>query len=157
MRRTIRSAGTHALRLLRGDLDDEATLAPTPPPDDSSPLRELLTHQQHPSISPEYIVLPRMLIEAMAPPWQKQLVHLLRELDHATQNAPWPAAYRVTPLRRAHLTELNETDLRTIGIQAEYDDVGELVYRHMRTGQQITSPDRRAVLVPIHNSLPQRS
>ncbi len=154
MRRTIRSAGTHALRLLRGDLDEsDDTPTPTAQPAGGSPLRELLAHQ-HPAVNAEYVVLPRMLLEAMAPPWQQQLGHLLEELYRATQNAPWPAAYRVTPLRRACLTELDETDLRRIGIQAEYDDDGELVYRHTRTSQQITSPGRRAVLVPTRDRLP---
>lgn len=155
MRRTIRSAGTHALRLLRGDLNEpDDTPTPTPPPDDSPPLRQLLNHQ-HPSVSPEHIVLPRTLIDTMPPPWQQQLGHLLEELHRATQNASWPAAaYRVTPLRRTQLTELDESDLRRIGIQAEYDDDGELVYRHTRTNQQITSPGRRAVLVPTRDHLP---
>lgn len=145
----IRSAGTQALRVLRGGQADQREQAQETA---GAPLRDLL-EQPRPGVTAEYVVLPRSLLATMPVTWQQQLADILDELHDATREASWPAAYRVTALRRVRLTDLQETELRRIGVQADYDDDGQLVYRHARSSQPITSPERRLVLAPTTDPL----
>lgn len=145
----IRSARAQAFRVLRGGDD---AINEQPPESEGAPLWELL-EQRPPGVTPDYVVLPRRLLTDMPPQWQQQLGYLLNELHRVTQDAPWPVAYRVTPLRPVPLSNLNEGDLRRLDLSVEYDDTGELAYRHAHTGETVTSPERRRVLVPGQDAL----
>lgn len=144
---TARASALQVLRGGQGATEDGASDGPTGLP----LLGEVL--EQQPGVTADYVVLPRRLLADMPPPWQQQLGHLLAELHRTTQDAPWPVAYRVTALRRVALSDLGESDLRRLDLYADYDEVGELTYRHSRTSEPVTSPERRRVLVPDRDAL----
>lgn len=122
------------------------------PPVSATPLRDYLTAQPLPGVTPDYVVVPRVLAENMPLPWQQQAAHLIEQLHHDHAQAPWPL-YRVDPSRRAALTACDEHQLTEVGASVELDDQGELVYRDARTGQLITDPEARLVLVPCPDPL----
>jgi hypothetical protein len=116
----------------------------TSDPISATPLSGLLT-RGGPGILPQYVVLPRALIEDMPLPWQNAMVQILEELHQATQHLPWPA-YRVVPSRRERLVNLDEDQLAEVGCLVEIDTDGEVVYRE-RNGKRIADPESTEVLV----------
>ncbi len=121
------------------------------PPASATPLRDLLG-EPHPSVSPDYVVLPRSLVESMPLPWQHQMAALLAELHAAFARAPWPR-YQITPTREAPLNGLDEAELAQVGVHADLDDEGDLVYRDARTGAPIPDADERIVQVRCSDPL----
>jgi hypothetical protein len=129
-------------------------LSPRPGPVASTtPLRDHLAQPGLPGVLEDYLVLPRVLAEAMPLAWQTQLATLLAELHHAYRGAPWPG-YAVAALLPVPLTGCNEEQLAAVDVQADLDDDGaQLTYRDRRTGAVIEHPDTQTVLVKVADPL----
>lgn len=123
------------------------------PPASATPLADLLG-QPRPGVTGDYVVLPRPLAESMPLPWQQQMATLLSQLHAAFSEAPWPR-YRIVATREAPLTGLDEAELAQVGVHADLDDDGDLVYRNASTGTPITDAAERTVQVQCTDPLDQ--
>lgn len=115
---------------------------------------EYLRHPQ-PGLSTDgqYVVLPRVALERLAPAIQQQVVSALALVHAQMARTPWPL-YRVVPCTRQRLRDLDEQQLRTVGVMPEVDYLGALVYRDMSTGKLLTDESLdRYVLVPTTDPL----
>jgi hypothetical protein len=94
--------------------------------------------------------MPIGLMTNMPREWQERMAYLLNEFHGATSRAPWPD-YRVHAVRRVAVSSCNETQLAKIGITADYDDDGVLVYQDAKG--PIADPDHRFVFVESEDPL----
>ena len=121
-----------------------------PPPQWTPPVAQYLQTGPKPGDAGLYLVMPITLMTNMPPEWQERMAYLLNEFHGATSRAPWPD-YRVHAVRRAAVSSCNETQLAKIGITADYDDDGVLVYQDAKG--PIADPDHRFVFVESEDPL----
>lgn len=124
---------------------------PSGPPASSTPVRDYMAAGA-PGVSPDYVVVPRALAEAMPLPWQQHFTHLLAEFHRTYGHLKWPI-YRVVPSRYEKLTDLDEDQLAEVGAIMEIDSDGSLVYRD-RSGRKIENAEDRTVLVSCLDPIP---
>ncbi|SDN57986.1 hypothetical protein [Allokutzneria albata] len=133
--------------------NNEPIPRPAGPPASSTPLRDYLNGARH-GVDPGYAVLPRSLAESMPLPWQQQMAHLMAEFHQAFGHLRWPV-YKVVPSRYERLVDLDEDQLAEVGVFAEIDVTGDLVYRE-RTGERIDDPENKRVLVSCLDPIPRQ-
>jgi hypothetical protein len=85
-----------------------------------------------------YLVLPRIVLEQLPQALQNELVQVVTRIHEMSRALPWPQAYRVEAIRCRPLRGLDETGLRELGVTAELDWNGDLIYRDNVTGRQLT-------------------
>jgi len=124
---------------------------PSGPPASSTPVRDYMAAGA-PGVSPDYVVVPRALAEAMPLPWQQHFTHLLAEFHRTYGHLSWPV-YRVVPSRYEKLVDLDEDQLAEVGAIMEIDSDGSLVYRD-RSGRKIENAEDRTVLVSCLDPIP---
>lgn len=132
------------------------TYPSAPQPDHTStPIANYLARYRGPGLSPDggYVVLPRALLEQLPPPLQHQLAQALQQTHQFMSAADWPV-YRIVPSRWAPISKLDDEQLREAGLTAELDGIGELVYRELATGRQL-SPEEASNSVLVRT--PDRS
>jgi hypothetical protein len=88
-----------------------------------------------------YLVLPRIVLEELSRELQGELVGVMTRIHEVSRALPWPQAYRVEAIRCRSLQGLDETGLREIGVTAELDWNGDLIYRDSATGRLFSTTE----------------
>ena len=83
-------------------------------PASTTPVQDYLDRPA-PGATTDYLVIPRSLAQSMPLRWQQVFVGLLADLHDAYRQLDWPV-YQVVPSRRELLTDLDEDQLRAVGL-----------------------------------------
>jgi hypothetical protein len=106
------------------------------------------------SMDSRYLVLPRIVLEQLPRTLQRELVQAVTRIHEMSHALPWPQAYRVEAIRRRSLQRLDETELRELGVTAELDWNGDLIYRDNVTGRPLSTAELdRTISVPCPDQL----
>jgi hypothetical protein len=106
------------------------------------------------SMDSRYLVLPRIVLEQLPRSLQGEFVQVVTRIHEMSRVLPWPQAYRVEAIRCRSLQGLDETGLRELGVTAELDWNGDLIYRDNATGRPLSTAELdRTISVPCPDRL----
>jgi hypothetical protein len=111
-----------------------------------------------------HAVLPRVLLQSMPGPWQKQFVTLMEQFHAAFEHVDRPEAYKVEAAVQCLVNELTDAQMKAIGYTSyqtrveNRDGEGEVVdewgYDHYRDADGNEVDGQSYVYVPAPDPLP---
>ena len=121
----------------------------------TTPLRDYLDRPMPGAAGPDYLVVPRSLIQSMPLRWQQVFTGLLADLHDAYGHLQWPQ-YQVTATRQEVVADLDDEQLTALGYHTDLGQDGRLEYRDAQD-RRIDDPERHRVPAPVQDPIPPAS